>query len=286
MTSALRLAVLAVFVAASFPRSAAAADTDANPNANADTGIDAAEPDVSVIALPTTLSLPSGGFMFRVTHRFTRPLGEGSFGDLAQDFFGFDSSASVGMELRFGVRRGLQAGIYRTSDRTIDLFAQQTLMRQGPRPFGAAVQASVEGLDNFQESHSPRVVLILSRKLGERGAFYVEPGWVGNANLSPPQSGSEDSSFVLGLGGRLNFGENYSLLAEFQPVIAGYRGIATSGGESDPHVAFAFERHVGGHVFQINFSNHTGTTPANVARAQDNRVAGWYIGFNLSRKFY
>jgi hypothetical protein len=232
------------------------------------------------------LSIPPGGFVFRVTHRFTRPLTDGSFGDLAQDLFGLDSSSSVGLELRVGVMRGLQAGVYRLSDRTIDVFAQQTLMRQGGKPFSAAVQASVEGLDNFQEEHSPRVALLLSRKLGEKGAFYVEPGWVGNANLSPSSLGGDDSSFVLGLGLRYNLGESYSVVAEAQPVLAGYKGIKTGGGDSAPHLAFAVERHVGGHVFQINVSNSTNTTPAGVARAQDNRVADWYVGFNLSRKFY
>jgi hypothetical protein len=282
MTPLLRRAVLAALASAALAGHARAAETEAG----GDTGIDAAEPDVSVIALPSTLSIPPGGLVFRVTHRFTRPLSDGSIGDLAQDLFGFDSSSSVGLELRVGVMRGLQAGVYRLSDRTIDVFAQQTLMRQGGKPFSAAVQASVEGLDNFQEDHSPRVALLLSRKLGEKGAFYVEPGWVGNANLSPPSPGAEDSSFVLGLGLRYNLGESYSVVAEAQPVIAGYKGIKTGGGDSAPHLAFAFERHVGGHVFQINFSNSTNTTPAGVARAQDNRVADWYIGFNLSRKFY
>lgn len=280
MTTVLRRAVLAVLASAALVSPVHAAEPAE------DTGIDAAEPDVSVIALPTTLALPPGGIMFRVTHRFTRELGDGSFGDLAQDFFGLDSSASVGLELRVGVRRGLQAGLYRLSDRTIQLFAQQTLMRQGTRPFGAAVQASVEGLDNFQEKHSPRVALILSRTLGARGALYVEPAWVGNANLSPPSPGTEDSSFILGLGARYNLGESYSLLAEVAPVLAGYKGIVTGGGDSAPHLAFAIERHVGGHAFQLNVSNSTKTTAAGVARAQDNEVADWYLGFNLSRKFF
>ena len=30
---------------------------------------------------------------FRVTHRFTRPLGQGDFGNLAEDLFGLDSGA-------------------------------------------------------------------------------------------------------------------------------------------------------------------------------------------------
>ena len=39
------------------------------------------------------------------------------------------------------------------------------------------------------------------------------------------------------------------------------------------------------YLFQINFSNGIGTTLANVARGGTARD-DWYIGFNLSRKFF
>ena len=50
-------------------------------------------------------------------------------------------------------------------------------------------------------------------------------------------------------------------------------------------ISFGFEQRAGGHVFQLNFSNGFGTTLAQVARggtAKDD----WYLGFNLSRKFF
>jgi hypothetical protein len=45
------------------------------------------------------------------------------------------------------------------------------------------------------------------------------------------------------------------------------------------------EQRAGGHVFQLNFSNGFGTTLAQVARGGSRRD-DWYLGFNLSRKFY
>ncbi len=48
--------------------------------------------------------------------------------------------------------------------------------------------------------------------------------------------------------------------------------------------AFGIEHRIGGHSFQINFSNDLGTTPAQVARGR--RTDDWHIGFNISRKFY
>jgi len=254
--------------------------------ADDDSAIDPAHPDVTVAALPTTLALPSGGFLFRVTHRFTRPLGQGDFGEKAADLFGFDSSATVGLELRVGLGRGLQAGVYRLSDRTLTLFAQQRIFRQEGKPFGLSLQAAVEGADNFSEEHSPHAALVLSRTLGQRGALYLVPAWTGNTNLGLEREGVDESSLTLGFGVRYGFSDAYYVAAEVVPVIAGYKGIVAGGGRSAPHMSFGIERHAGGHVFQLNVSNSTGTTPAGIARGQDNQVDDWYLGFNLSRKFY
>ena len=78
-----------------------------------------AQPDFTLVALPTTLRVPKFKSAFRVTHRFTRPLGDGDFGDLAGDLFGLDTGAQIGLEYRFGIMRRTQVGFHRTSDRTI-----------------------------------------------------------------------------------------------------------------------------------------------------------------------
>src|SRR4029450_3928363 len=96
-----------------------------------DLDISFAQPDFTLVALPTTLRLPKFKSAFRVTHRFTRPLGDGSFGDLAGDLFGLDTGAQIGLEYRFGLWRGTQVGIYRTSDRTIEFFTQHEVVAEG-----------------------------------------------------------------------------------------------------------------------------------------------------------
>ena len=50
-------------------------------------------------------------------------------------------------------------------------------------------------------------------------------------------------------------------------------------------ISFGLEQRAGGHLFQLNFSNGFGTTLAQVARGGSRRD-DWYLGFNLSRKFY
>src|SRR4029077_12791749 len=99
---------------------------------------------------------------------------------------GLDSGAVIGLEYRFGIVPGGQIGIHRTSDKTIEFFGQYGVLRQGPgRPLEIAALASVEGTNNFQDSKSPALGAIVSRRVGTHAAFYVEPIWVNNSNPLP-----------------------------------------------------------------------------------------------------
>jgi hypothetical protein len=266
----------------------------AAPAYDSDLDIDPSEPDFNVIDLPTNARLPRHKLAFRLTHRFARPLGDGDFSDLAADFFGFDGGAQIGLGLRFGLFRGTQLGVYRTSDRTILLHAQQDLVREGRWPLGVSAVGGVEGLNNFGLSDAPEgstlhefsasAGLVVSRTLGSRGAVYAQPLWVGNTRITPSAPGDEDASLVLGLGARLRVTRKMYLVGEIHPRLAGYAGDLGSG-DADALATFGVEWTVGGHAFQINFSNALGTTPAQVARGAQG-ADGWFIGFNLSRKFY
>jgi hypothetical protein len=70
-----------------------------------DRDVNLSQPDFTLAALPTTLRVPRHRSAFRITHRFGRPLGQGSFGDLVGDLFGLDQGALIGLEYRFGVFR-------------------------------------------------------------------------------------------------------------------------------------------------------------------------------------
>src|SRR5688572_19048779 len=97
-----RMLILATMVA--LASTAAHAQTDPPPErSDPDALVDPLQPDFNLAALPTTLRMPVGKWAFRVTHRFTRPLGQGDFGDLVSDAFGFDGGAQIGLELRFGL---------------------------------------------------------------------------------------------------------------------------------------------------------------------------------------
>jgi hypothetical protein len=244
-------------------------DPDRDPNA--------AQPDFYVATLNTTLRLPRGAWNFRLTHRFTTPLGEGDAGDLAGRLFGLDGGALVGLDLKYGLFPGFDIGVYRTSfDRAIQLQGRYNVLRDANGPFGLSLVANVDGTDNFTDEYSPGVAIVLSRELGDRGAIYFQPSYVGNTNLL--NDDGDDYTVMAGLGARLRFGRNSYVFVEGSPRVAGY----------DPGadlISFGFEQRYGGHVFQLNFSNGFGTTLAQVARSgagSDN----WYLGFNLARKFF
>jgi hypothetical protein len=250
----------------------------APPPRDPDRNINFSQPDFTVITLPTTLPLPSHRSAFRVTHRFGRPLGAGDFGDLAGDLFGLDSGAVIGLEYRYALMRNLQAGLHRTSGKTIEFFGEYNVIRQSEtRAFGLAAVTSIDGTNNFRDRYTPSLGVVLSRELGRHGALYVEPIWVNNSNPSPSELADDNDTVMVGIGARIRIRPTVYLVGEIVPR-AGYAPGAN-------HASFAIEKRAGGHSFQLNFSNGFATTMGQVARGGLNND-DWYMGFNISRKFY
>ena len=243
-----------------------------------DLDLNRAQPDFTLVALPTTLRLPKFKSAFRVTHRFTRPLGDGSFGDLASDLFGLDTGAQIGLEYRFGLWRGTQIGFHRTSDRTIEFFTQHEVIAQGAFPLTISALATIDGTNNFKDSYSPGLGAVISRTVGERAAFYLEPIWVNNSNLLPSEVIDDNSSMLLGVGTRIRIRPTVYIALEGAPRVAG-------DDQGSTQMSFGLEKLAGGHMFQLTFTNGFGTTLGQVARGAAS-TDDWHIGFSISRKFY
>jgi hypothetical protein len=242
-----------------------------------DLDVNRAQPDFTLIGLPTTLRLARHKSAFRITHRFARPLGEGDFGDLAADFFGFDASAQIGFEYRFGLFRATQLAVHRTNDRTIQFLVQRQIVGQDADfPLSIDAIASTEGTDNFSDIYSPALGVLVSREFSGRGSVYAEPIWINNSNAEPSELVADNSTFVLGLGTRVRLTGTIYGVFEYTPRLSGFD-------PGEHQFGVAVEKRLGGHSFQINFGNAFGTTFAQMARGGYDE---WYIGFNLSRKFY
>jgi hypothetical protein len=280
-------------VAAQTAQNASATQAAQAPPDDPDLDLVPLQPDFTIVAMPTALRLPRFKSSFRITHRFGRPLGQGDFGNLLEDFFGIDAGAQIGLEYRFGIMRGTQIGIHRTNDRTIELFAQYDLMQERDgRPVNLAVIGSIDGPNNFRGSsndptnpaasttpdYSPAVGVVISRSFAPVGTIFVHPIWVNNSNPLPSELADDNDSVLIGVGTRLRIRPTVYLVGEIVPRVTGF----------DPGVhqaSFGIEKRAGGHVFQLNFSNSLGTTMGQIARGGTSND-DWYLGFNISRKFF
>ena len=252
------------------------------------------EIDLNVINLPTTLSLKRHQSYFRLTHRFARDLGRGSFGSLAEDLFSLDNGAIIGFEYRFALTGRLHAGAHRSMlSKTIHTFARYEPLRQRDGlPFSLSIGAGVEGLNNLQDDHQPSFSATLSHTRGDVLALYVTPTFVNRtktADFLPDDHGHEhgelgefdehahhDETVFVGIGGRLRIRPTAYLAGEFTPRVYGYD-------PNEPVWAVAIEKYTRGHTLQICFTNAFGTTPGQLARGGNaNQV---YLGFTITRKF-
>ena len=286
------------------PPSAATID----PRDAADRMLDLAQPDFTIINLPTTLRLPRYKSAFRIAHRFTRTLNDPRVGDLASSLFGLDGGAFLGLEYRFGLRRGLQVGVYRTSDKIIQFFGQYDAMRQTAAvPFTLNVVSSIEGLNNFHRGdvvaeedneYATALGMVLSRTLGDRAAFYLQPSYIFHSNtystagcfehiehghdvpgcVDVTTTGVESNTLLAGLSARIRVTPRVYVVGSWTPRASGFRpGVSMK--------TFGIEKRLGGHTFQVNVSNSLGTTMAQMARGASND-RDWFLGFNISRRFF
>jgi len=266
-----RLAAAVLVLALGFCTSAFAQDDD--------TVFKPAEPDFTLVTLSTGMRLPVFKSAFRVTHRFFRPLGDGDLGDLAGDAFGLDNGAQIGLEYRFGIVKNGQIGVNRTSDKTIEFFGQYSILRQTPSiPIAVSALAAMDGTNNFKDSRSPVLGAVVSRTFGDVAALYLEPLWVNNSNPLPKALVDHNDTFTVGIGARVQVRPTLYLVGEITPRAAGYK-------PNKNQASVAIEKRVGGHMFQIDFSNGIGTLYSQVARGGASN-SEWHLGFAITRKFF
>ena len=231
------------------------------PNADPDARVDALQPDFNLAALPTTLRMPLHKLAFRVTHRFTRPLGEGDFGDLR-----------VGLvRLRLGARRsvsscgmacarGTQIGVHRTSDRTIQIFGQHNFLNERD---GQADWASTR-------SRRSKAGTTCRSTTRARSAWWLRATSGASSRFTPSRSCREHQRCALDAGFDNNTADDWARRAGSAAAVdRTWSGKSRRGSRGyDPganQVSFGLEGRAGGHLFQMNFSNGFGTTLGQIA---------------------
>jgi hypothetical protein len=105
---------------------------------------------------------------------------------------------------------------------------------------------------------------------------------VNNTNALPSELVDDNDTLLLGIGGRIRLRPTLYVVGEVVPRLNGFDPGSTA-------TSFAIEKRVGGHAFQMVFTNSFGLTMAQVARGGIQNEDGsdnWYLGFNISRKFF
>jgi Membrane bound beta barrel domain (DUF5777) len=128
----------------------------------------------------------------------------------------------------------------------------------------------------MRDSYTPMLGVNISRELGDRGAVYVTPMWVNNTNPLPADLVDDNNTIMVGVGARIRIRPTVYLVGEISPR-AGYK-------PDSHHASFGLEKRAGGHTFQVNFSNGLANTPGQLARGGSGN--DWFLGFNISRKFF
>jgi len=229
-----------------------------------------------LVNLPTTSTPAKGDLLLRIHHRFSDPV-ESGFDNL----LGLDSFANILLGLGYGVTDNLTVSIGRARVyKEFELSADWLIAEQGRTaglPFSAAVHGGVSLVTEGDDEAKFFASLSLSRQLTRRLSVLVVPSFVTNANhfaLDP------ESTFSLGLGARYMIFEEFSVIAEWVPVLAGYDEIESGWG-------LGIEKRIGGHVFQVFVNNALGLTPAQYLPGGDLRIGDFdfRIGFNIFRTF-
>jgi len=241
------------------------------------------ETEQNIIALPTTQSMHRFGQHFRITHRFARELGRGTFSDLASDLFGLDEGAVIGLDYRFAPTSNIQVAAYRSMEfKTVQFSGRWDALRQSENlPVAISALVSVEGTDNFRDDHAPALGVVVSRTYGRHLAFYASPTFVWNSvtpmlGTDVPLVTDDNNTAYVGLASRIGLPKTTYIALEYTPRLTGFApGRGTWG--------VAIEKHTRGHLFQLNFTNSFGTTYGQLARGGEH--SNVYLGFNIARKF-
>jgi hypothetical protein len=237
---------------------------------------------VSLVNLPTTTGIDAGRFLFRISHRFTSSVASGY-----DTFFGFDSPAHVLIGFGYGLTDRLSLTLGHSNlYNEFDFGAHYIVaLEDESMPFSLAVHAGI-GLateklygrgrfdgKNFKMHFEASFV----RQVSDRLSLLLVPAYTSNANHWADE---RDGTFALGIGGRFMIFEDTSLIAEWIPVLAGYK-------DEGNGWAFGLEKKIGGHVFQFFVLNTSGLTPAQYLPGGDLLLKNgdFRIGFNIYRTF-
>lgn len=204
----------------------------------------------NAITLPTAETIAQGDFLYGISHRFNLPISSG-----AEDLFGIDGSVSMRLKLGYAITDDLLVTLSRTNNfGLVDLEIKYKTfsIRHETFPTNIAAQVNVGTLTKDPTNlikHDTQVngALIINTLYDKSFGIGIMPQFLYNSH---PECDEVDNSFLLGYYAQYYINDLWSVVAEANTTLAGYRNNYNS-------YAFGVEMETGGHFFKFIFTNNT-----------------------------
>jgi hypothetical protein len=244
-----------------------------------------------IVNLPNGKGLGARDVEFLIGHRFGEPLfTKNSPGNL----LGFDSFAAVTFGVEVGLTDWMSVSAMRSNlDRTIEIASGFQLSTQGANrdgvsassaPVSTRLRIGVEGRNNFRDRFAPFAQFVASRSFGDRFSLAVVPGIAFNTRdentfLPPSFLFGADSDYTasIGVGAGLRVLPTVSLVAEYVPRVAGFKGERFD----RPAVSIGIQKATFRHMFEFVIST---ASPLTTAQYTVNGTDTFKVGFNIYRR--
>lgn len=237
-----------------------------------------------LVNLPTTRPIGGGQVLFRISHRYFPAVKDGY-----DSFYGLDGPAAIFLSLGYGITDNLSLTLGRSNllkeaelDLSWRIFDQE--LNSG-LPFSAALHTGTSLITRSQPGESRfraenwrfNIQLSLSHRINDSISVLLVPSYSSNTN---PVDDSSEGTFTLGTGARLMFLRDLSIIAEWTPILAGYKSSFSGWG-------IGLEKKIGGHVFQVFIINTAGLTTPQYLPGGDLHLSDseFRLGFNIFRWF-
>jgi hypothetical protein len=233
--------------------------------------------------LPTDMSIGEKDFLFRISHRFIPAASEGY-----DSFYGLDGPASIYFSLGYGISDTLSLSLGRSNSlKELELslkwvFLEQENLSVPISAFlylgGGLTTLRQEDRSTFSSENTRFIAQLgLTYQLADSFSILLVPSYASNTNYDKPNT---ENTLALGLGGRLTLVDNFSLMAEWVPVLSGYQMNSSGWG-------LGLEWKIGGHVFQIFTLNSYGLPTSQYLPGGDLRLSenDFRFGFSIFRLF-
>lgn len=241
---------------------------------------------LKIINIESTKIAGNKEFYLLIAHRFS------SVKNGFDDLFGLDG-ATIKFSFFYGVNDWLQIGFARSKFRkTYDVNAKYRLVSQvyDGFPFtitgfnSVAINSSLKKADLPNLSFANRLTylseLLISKKFNDNISLQIAPIFI-HENLVK-NSNQSNSQFAFSLAGSFRVSDSWSITTEYTPLFN-----RVSNSDFNNALSLGLDWQVGGHVFQLMFTN---SQQLNDTHYVTNATGDWakgdvFFGFNLYRVF-